>query len=140
VGEAGLHWYDDGLGVDTTFSSPYRQNHSASLENVRLSVPIAVEWAFHKYAKLRLGVTLTASRIEDDRVSTQEASKLGGEFDRLTGTTFDSTLDMRSGVDAVYLTGLEINLKDRFVVDLYSYYTSSIHFADYGYISVRYKF
>jgi hypothetical protein len=140
VGEAGLRWYDDGIGVDTTFSSPYQQNHNATFENVRLSVPMAVEWAFHKYAKLRLGVTLTASRIVDDHVSTQEASKLGVEFDRLTPTNFDSALDMRSGVDAVYLSGFEINLKDRFVVDLYSYYTSSINFADYGYISVRYKF
>lgn len=139
-GEAAFYLYDSSLGLDSTFASPYRQNHRRTLEGVRISVPMAVEWEFHKYAKLRIGVTITASRTEDDRVSDRNAAALNDEFDILGGVFDARELRMNSGVDAVFLNGLEININDRFVVDLYSRYTSSITITEYGYASVRYKF
>ncbi|MEJ2720165.1 MAG: hypothetical protein P8181_03365 [bacterium] len=139
-GDASLRLYDSSLGLDSTLTSPYRQNHARTLDSFRLSVPMAIEWTFHKYAKLRVGVTVTASRVEDDRRSERDALALTDEVDFL-GSALDSRdLDVDSGVDAVFLNGLEININDRFVVDLLAAYTYAVNFWEYRYASVRYRF
>lgn len=139
-GEATLLFYDNGIGLDTTFVSPYQQNHGRELENMRLSLPMAVEWEFHKYAKLRIGVALTASRVEDDRVSDQGAVELTEGFEDLSSTFNFRDMNAQSGVDALFANGLEININDRFIVDLLGQWGTSINVANYGYASVRYKF
>jgi hypothetical protein len=140
LGDARLDLYDGSYGIDTTFTAPYEQNHDRTIESYRLSIPMGLEWAFHKYGKLRIGVTLTASHIEDDRTSERGAVELTDDVEFLSSVFNSRELDVESSVDAVYLTGLEINVNDRLVVDLYSRYTYEITLLQYGYVSVRYKF
>jgi hypothetical protein len=122
--------------------SDYGQWHDRKDDIVRLNVPVALEWSFHKYAKLRLGLDFFAERQEADYLFSMRAAVLEA-FSEIPGffpLDFQDR-DLRATTDVIFSNGLEININDRFVLDLQgggSY--SSVNLTSFGYISARYTF
>jgi hypothetical protein len=130
--------------ADTTFTSPYTQRHDNVVENYGVWIPVGVEWQFHRYAKLRIGLTFSATHSDSDHLLRRDVSALQPELPlpNTDGQSDTREVSITSATGAAYNNGLEININDRFILDLLytATYTSGVSFASYGYVSARYKF
>ncbi len=125
----------------TSYSSPYFQTHDNTDDYLSLSVPVGVEWQLHKYVALRLGVTFFAQRSRTERNLTGDVDELSsGEFLFLAGVWNSQYLNVDSNVDVRFTNGLEININERFILDLLTSYSGRIDLAEYGYVSARFLF
>ena len=135
-----LSVYRSAIGVP--YTSPYRQRHDDVGDLYRLSIPIGVEWSFHKYAKLRVGAALFAVRTKTARMLTNNAEEIFGSDVDTGGFGFDERYENHdSSVDARFNNGLEININGRFILDLAgSVSTYSMELANFYYLSARFVF
>ncbi|UCG51944.1 MAG: hypothetical protein JSW58_17565 [Candidatus Latescibacterota bacterium] len=129
----------NGGGTD---ESAYAQWHDRKDETFEVSLPVAMEWSFHKYAKLRIGIGLFVDRQEYDYLFTRGAAALEA-FSEIPSFVplARQDRDVETDTEITYSNGLEININERFVLDLQGGGTySSVNLASFGFISARYRF
>jgi len=123
------------------YSSPYLQKHDNEQDMYTLVIPVGCEWQVHEYIRLRLGIELNAYRGDNEQqfYKSVAAIDLPSEFEGM-GTEIGRTISY--GTNARFNNGLEINLRDKLIVELlaFSSHSSYVRFAEYGFVSVRYRF
>jgi hypothetical protein len=143
TGAAALELTGNDSPVDTTFTSPYLQHHDNMAERLVLRIPVAMEWEFHRYARLRIGIGFVAVRDDADDSYRRELEGLQSQAVVPYAGGVDDIRDayIRSSTAVEFNNGLEFNFNDRFVLDLlYSAtYSSVVRLADYSYLSARYR-
>ncbi len=122
-----------------SFSSPYVQRHDTSNESYFLSVPVACEWQPHRFVKIRGGIEFKANHYDNNSEYSRKAVALDlpGGFPA-SGVDMDYYIAHDTYIR--FSNGVEVNIKDRFILELLASASSSLNLAEYGYISVRYRF
>ncbi|NIM20615.1 MAG: hypothetical protein GTO51_10365 [Candidatus Latescibacteria bacterium] len=137
-----LFEYQSGGSPDSvSLASVYMQKHDAVREVYKLFLPVACEWKVHKFVTLRAGIVFVATR-DDNKVNTHRSLEAVDIESLFPGATFEMDYDITHETFAHFNNGIEVNISEKLILDLLAttYYKSSIHLADYAYLSVRYRF
>jgi hypothetical protein len=123
------------------YSSPYSQEHDLDEAAYSFVIPVACEWEVHEFVKLRFGMEITAynSNGEAKFMKSVAAIDLPPSFEE-KGSAINKFVEYDT--QARFNSGIEINIHDKFILDLLGFgsHSSSVRLADYGYVSARYLF
>jgi hypothetical protein len=139
-GQASFYQKDIDFPNDSvSVSSDYFQRHDLKKTSYGLVFPVACEWKVQKYVTFRLGTRFGASWTDDDKEYQRSISDFvfpGGEQNTL------EDMDCRTWYSTYFnvSNGLEVNINDRFIVELSSGSSYAIDLAYYSYFSLRYRF
>ncbi len=140
-GEASYYQTSSTAPGDTlAVSSDYFQRYDLKRITYGLVIPVACEWKVQKYVTLRLGSRFGAVRTDDDR---EHQSSISDFTFPMSGQDTFNDIDRRIWYETYFKisNGLEVNIDDRFIVELSSGSSSyRLDLAYYSYFSFRYRF
>jgi hypothetical protein len=143
-GEGAAHIFLDqsnGSYDSLYYSSPYTQRHDNDAKSYSFIIPVGCEWQVHDYVKLRAGIEFNASHSTSDPKFTKAVAALDppASFEEMGPDIYYVT---SYNTQARFNSGIEINIRDKFILDLlaFSSHYTIVNFDDYGFLSVRYLF
>jgi hypothetical protein len=132
--------YASELYPDTLMlESGYRQAYRNDEDYYYLVLPLALECRLHKYVCLQMSAELVGVYSDNENMYRQDVSLDSNPV--LLNERLDSVEYLLESSTAMrYNNGLTVNIEDRVLVDMIYGSSSSVGFASFGYLSVRYRF